>query len=144
MMYLNTLKSAQGARKKRFRVGRGPGSGLGKTCGKGHKGQLARAGGFKVGFEGGQMPLIRRLPKLGFNSRKARLTTEVKLSELEKLSDTVITLDVLKLNKVVARKYQFAKIILSGSLSRAVTVQGIKVTRGAQQAIESAGGKVEE
>lgn len=142
-MKLNTLKPAQGAKTKAKRLGRGIGSGLGKTCGRGHKGQKARAGGYhKVGFEGGQMPLQRRLPKFGFNSRVAPLRDEVRLNELLKVTDAVIDLQALQKANIVSPKVKKVKIIASGTLDRPVTLRGIAVTKGAKAAIESAGGKV--
>ncbi|MGB0846570.1 MAG: 50S ribosomal protein L15 [Thiolinea sp.] len=144
-MKLNSLQPAEGSRKARTRVGRGIGSGLGKTAGRGHKGQKSRAGGFhKVGFEGGQMPLQRRLPKVGFSSRIGRRTAEVRLSELAKVEGDVISLDTLKAADVIDARTLQAKIILSGSVEKAVTVQGLGVTKGAKEAIEAAGGKIGE
>lgn len=144
-MRLNTLKPGQGAKKAGKRLGRGIGSGLGKTSGKGHKGQHARAGGYhKVGFEGGQMPLQRHVPKFGFRSPTAGDVGQVRLSELNKVSGDVIDLDTLKAAKVVDQQATRARIFLSGGVSRAVTVRGVALTRGARAAIESAGGKVEE
>lgn len=144
-MRLNTLKPGQGAKKAGKRLGRGIGSGLGKTSGKGHKGQHARAGGYhKVGFEGGQMPLQRRVPKFGFRSPTAGDVGQVRLSELDKVSGDVIDLDTLKAAKVVDQQATRARIFLSGGVSRAVTVRGVALTRGARAAIEFAGGKVEE
>jgi large subunit ribosomal protein L15 len=143
-MRLNTLKPAAGSRPSRKRVGRGIGSGLGKTCGRGHKGQHSRSGGYhKVGFEGGQMPLQRRLPKVGFSSRKAAFVAEVRLNELEKANVDVVDLDALKKADIIAENIQRAKVILSGELNKAVTVKGLSVTKGAKAAIEAAGGKVE-
>lgn len=144
-MKLNELKPDAGSKQSPKRVGRGIGSGLGKTCGRGHKGQKARAGGFhKVGFEGGQMPLQRRLPKVGFRSRSALTHAEVRLNELQRVEGDVADLEALKKAGVVGRSTKTAKVILSGSLERAVTVRGIGVTKGARAAIEAAGGKVEE
>lgn len=144
-MRLNTLKPAAGSKQSPKRVGRGIGSGLGKTCGLGHKGQTSRAGGFhKVGFEGGQMPLQRRLPKVGFKSRVARTRAEVRLSELAKLDTDIIDLLSLKLAHIVSQETEQAKVILSGSISKAVTLKGVGVTKGARAAIEAAGGKVED
>ena len=144
-MRLNTLKPAAGSKQSPKRVGRGIGSGLGKTCGLGHKGQTSRAGGFhKVGFEGGQMPLQRRLPKVGFKSRMSRTRAEVRLSELAKLDTDIIDLLSLKLANIVSQETEQAKVILSGSISKAVTLKGVGVTKGARAAIEAAGGKVEE
>ncbi len=144
-MYLNTIQSAYGSRKDRKRVGRGIGSTLGKTCGRGHKGQKSRSGGFhKVGFEGGQMPLQRRLPKVGFRSRVKKYNAEIRLHELESIDSDVIDLSLLiKLNLVPALTKK-VKIIKSGELTKAVTVSGLNVTAGAKQAIESVGGKIEE
>ncbi len=144
-MRLNTIKSAPGARPDARRVGRGIGSGLGKTCGRGHKGQKSRAGGFhKVGFEGGQMPLQRRLPKVGFTSRVGRVTAEVRLSELHKIEGDSVDMAALHAANILPRSIQRAKIILSGKLERALVVKGVGVTKGARAAIEQAGGKVEE
>ena len=143
-MFLNTIKAADGARKKSRRVGRGIGCTMGKTCGRGHKGQKARSGGFhKVGFEGGQMPLQRRLPKIGFTSHKAKYTSEVRLHELNNLAFDVIDLNVLIDANIVPIFTKTARIIKSGELTKAVTVKGIKVTVGAKESIEAAGGKVE-
>ena len=143
-MELNTIKPAAGSKKNRRRVGRGGGSGLGKTAGRGHKGQKARAGGYhKVGFEGGQMPLHRRLPKRGFTSPTRGLTAEVRLDDLQKMAATDIDLAALKAAGVVRRDALGAKVILSGKLERKVSLKGIKVTKGARAAIEGAGGKIE-
>jgi large subunit ribosomal protein L15 len=143
-MKLNDLSPAEGSKKSRKRVGRGIGSGFGKTAGRGHKGQKSRSGGFhKVGFEGGQMPLQRRLPKRGFNSRTARYNAEVRLYQLEVMKADLIDLDTLKAEGVVNHDTRKVKVINTGELSRAVTVKGLGVTKGAQAAIESAGGKVE-
>lgn len=144
-MRLNSIKPADGATHSRCRVGRGIGSGFGKTAGRGHKGQKSRAGGFhKVGFEGGQMPLQRRLPKRGFVSPiKGNNTAEVQLSELNKLPVDVIDIMVLKQAGIVSRTALAAKIILTGKISRAIKLQGILVTKGAKAAIEVAGGSVE-
>lgn len=126
-------------------MGRGIGSGLGKTGGRGHKGQKSRSGGtVKPGFEGGQMPLQRRLPKFGFTSAKSLVSEEVRLSELAKVSGEEVTLETLKQANVLKDATQFAKIILSGDVNKAVTVRGLKVTKGARAAIEAAGGKVED
>lgn len=144
-MRLNDIKPAPGAKSSRRRVGRGIGSGLGKTAGRGHKGQKARSGGFhKIGFEGGQMPLHRRLPKRGFTSLTRDATAEVRLSELERMSATEIDLAALKAEGVVSRQAQAAKVILSGKLARKVTLKGVRATKGARTAIEAAGGKVED
>jgi len=143
-MRLNTLKPAQGAKHARHRVGRGVGSGWGKTAGLGHKGQRARAGGYhKVGFEGGQMPLHRRLPKRGFTSLARDRYAEIRLSDLQRMKASEIDLAVLKLEGVVSRLILDAKVILSGKLTRALTLRGVKATKGARAAIEAAGGKVE-
>ena len=144
-MFLNTIQPAEGAKHSSRRVGRGIGSGLGKTCGRGHKGQKSRSGGFhKVGFEGGQMPLQRRLPKRGFRSLTALATAEVHLTELNSLSSDVIDLFSLKQAGIVSDKVKFVKIISSGSIERAVVLKGIKATKGAKIAIEAAGGRIEE
>jgi large subunit ribosomal protein L15 len=144
-MRLNELKPAPGAKKDRHRVGRGVGSGWGKTAGRGHKGQRARSGGYhKVGFEGGQMPLHRRLPKRGFTSMSRADVAEVRLSQLEALQATDIDLAALQAAGIVSKKALGAKVILAGKLSRKVSVKGdVKVSKGARSAIESAGGKVE-
>lgn len=143
-MYLNTIQAACGARKKAKRVGRGIGSTDGKTCGRGHKGQKARSGGYhKVGFEGGQMPLQRRLPKVGFTSRIKKFTSEVRLSELNGLEQNVVDLQVLIDSNIVPVFTKKAKLVNTGSISKAITLKGINVTDGARQAIEAAGGKVE-
>jgi large subunit ribosomal protein L15 len=143
-MRLNTLSPAEGSKHAPKRVGRGIGSGLGKTCGRGHKGQKSRSGGsVKPGFEGGQMPLQRRLPKFGFTSRIARYVTEIRLGELAKIESEVIDLEALKAADIIKQEIKTAKVILSGEITKAVTVKGLKVTKGAQAAIEAAGGKVE-
>ena len=145
MMQLNSLKPAPGAKKERRRVGRGIGSGLGKTAGRGHKGQKARSGGFhKVGFEGGQMPLQRRLPKRGFTSPTRDDVAEGRLSEIERLEADKIDLVTLKAAGIVPRLAKGAKVILSGELKRKVTLVGIAATKGAKEAIEKAGGSVVE
>ena len=142
-MRLNQLKPAEGSRHVGKRVGRGIGSGMGKTAGRGHKGQKSRSGGFhKVGFEGGQMPLQRRLPKRGFKSPMAGLTAEVRLSDLERLEAVDVDLLVLKQAGVVPQLALGAKVILSGSLTRKVSLKGIGATKGARAAIEAAGGSV--
>lgn len=144
-MNLNTLKPAPGSKKSPNRLGRGIGSGMGKTCGRGHKGQRARAGGFhKVGFEGGQMPLQRRLPKFGFKSITASKNAEVRLGDLEHVKEKKITLQVLKDHKLVKHWIENVKIILAGKVSTPLHIQGLKVTGGARKAIESLGGKIEE
>jgi large subunit ribosomal protein L15 len=143
-MKLNTISPAEGSTKDRKRVGRGIGSGHGKTAGRGHKGQKSRSGGYhKVGFEGGQMPLQRRLPKRGFSSRTARYNAEVRLYQLEVMKADVIDMDLLKTLSVVGHDTKKVKIINTGELTRAITVKGLAVTKGAQAAIEAAGGKVE-
>lgn len=142
-MELNDLKPGEGSKRPRRRVGRGIGSGLGKTAGRGHKGQKSRAGGFhKVGFEGGQMPLQRRLPKRGFVSLTASRNVEVRLSELERLPVSEIDLLVLKQAGVVAAEALSAKVILSGKLTKKVTLSGVGATKGARSAIEALGGAV--
>ncbi len=144
-MRLNTLKSAPGTKSPRKRVGRGIGSGLGKTGGRGHKGQKSRNGGYhKTGFEGGQMPIQRRLPKVGFTSRLAMTTAEVRLHELAEVEGDVVDLVALKAANIIRQDMLRAKIIASGALEKAVTVRGLGVTKGARAAIEAAGGKVEE
>jgi len=144
-MQLNTLKSAKGSRPGKKRVGRGNGSGIGKTCGRGHNGQKSRTGGgVRAGFEGGQQPLQRRLPKFGFNSAKARVTAEVTLSELGQIEQDVIDLQALKDADLIREGMLRAKVMLSGEINKAVTLKGIRVTKGARAAIEAAGGKIEE
>ena len=144
-MRLNTLKPAAGSRKTGKRVGRGIGSGLGKTCGRGHKGQKSRSGGYhKVGFEGGQMPLQRRLPKVGFSARKSRYADELRLHELASVEADVIDLKALQEANLVSRSTRTVKVFASGKLDKAVTLKGISVTRGARAAIEAAGGKIED
>ena len=144
-MHLNTLQPAPGSKKNAKRVGRGIGSGTGKTCGRGHKGQKSRSGGFsKVGFEGGQMPLQRRLPKVGFASRSFKLSAEVRLYELTKIDADVIDIAALIKANIVPAITQKAKVIASGEITKAVNLKGIKVTPGARKAIEAAGGKIED
>jgi len=144
-MQLNDLSPGEGSKKAKRRLGRGAGSGLGKTSGKGHKGQKARAGGtVRPGFEGGQLPLQMRVPKFGFRSRMALTTAEVRLGELAKVDGDEVTLDTLKQANVLKRSVKRARVVLSGAIDRAVTVQGLKVTKGAREAIEAAGGKVED
>ncbi len=143
-MRLNTIKPAAGSKHARKRVGRGIGSGLGKTCGRGHKGQKSRAGGFhKVGFEGGQMPLQRRLPKRGFTSLTHEYKAEVALSKLARLPVDEIDLTVLKQAGLVPRLARSAKVILAGKLDRPVKLKGMLVSKGARAAIEAAGGSIE-
>jgi len=142
-MQLNTIKPASGAKHAKRRVGRGIGSGLGKTCGRGHKGQKSRAGGFhKVGFEGGQMPLHRRLPKRGFKSLSKPFAAEITLSDLQKLAGEEIDLLTLKAVGLVPELTKTVKVILSGEISRKVTLKGVGATAGAKAAIEAAGGSV--
>lgn len=144
-MQLNTLQPVPGSKKNAKRVGRGIGSGLGKTCGRGHKGQKSRSGGFnKIGFEGGQMPLQRRLPKVGFNSRSFKLSAEVRLDELAKVDADIIDIAALIKADVVPARTNKAKVIASGEITKAVQLKGIKVTPGARSAIEAAGGKIED
>jgi large subunit ribosomal protein L15 len=142
-MKLNDIKPAEGSTHAKRRVGRGIGSGMGKTAGRGHKGQKSRAGGFhKVGFEGGQMPLQRRLPKRGFKSLTASTVAEVRLSELDKLEAVDIDLLTLKQARVVSQLTLTARVILSGTIGRKVSLKGIAATKGAKAAIEAAGGSV--
>ena len=144
-MHLNTIKPAVGSKPVRKRVGRGIGSGFGKTAGRGHKGQKSRAGGYhKVGFEGGQMPIQRRLPKVGFRSRLARVTAEIRLNDIDKLEDEVITLEVLQKAGLISKSILRAKVMLSGEIKTAKTLKGIRTTKGARAAIEAAGGKIED
>ncbi len=142
---LNTLSPAPGRNHSKKRVGRGIGSGVGKTAGRGHKGLKSRSGGtVKPGFEGGQMPLQKRLPKFGFSSRVGRITAEVRLSELNKVEGDVADLAALKAANVISENMKRAKVFLSGELKKAVTVKGLAVTKGARAAIEAAGGKIED
>lgn len=142
---LNTLSPGPGAKHARKRVGRGPGSGTGKTCGRGHKGQRSRAGGrAALGYEGGQMPLQRRLPKYGFKSRKARQHAEVRLDTLSRVTAPEVDLAALKAAKLVDRRAARVKVIASGSMDRAVVIRGLSVTQGARAAIEAAGGRIED
>lgn len=144
-MRLNSMSPAEGAKRPRRRVGRGIGSGLGKTCGRGHKGQTSRTGtSIDPGFEGGQMPLKQRLPKFGFVSLTRDVKVEVRLSELALVDDATIDLLSLKAANLVPQQAIKAKVILSGSINKAVTLKGVSVTKGARAAIEAAGGKVEE
>jgi len=143
-MLLKTLKPAEGAKRPRLRVGRGASAGQGKTCGRGTKGQRARKGGYhKVGFEGGQMPIQRRMPKVGFRSKMASSRAEVMLSELGKIKGDVIDLEALKKAGVIPVFAEKAKVVLSGKIERAVTLKGVGATKGALAAIEAAGGKLE-
>jgi large subunit ribosomal protein L15 len=143
-MRLNTLKPAPGSRRARLRVGRGASAGQGKTCGRGTKGQRARKGGYhKVGFEGGQMPIQRRMPKVGFRSDIKRTRAEVRLNELEKIEGGVVDLAALIKADVVPEGTERAKVVLSGEIKKAVTLKGVAVTKGARAAIEAAGGTIE-
>jgi large subunit ribosomal protein L15 len=143
-MRLNTIKPGAGSRRPRLRVGRGASAGQGKTCGRGVKGQRARKGGYhKVGFEGGQMPLQRRMPKVGFRSAVKRLRAEVRLHELALVAGPIVDLAALKLAQLIPVFAEQAKVVLSGKLEKAVALKGIGVTKGARAAIEAAGGKVE-
>ena len=143
-MRMNTLSPADGSKKVRRRVGRGIGSGFGKTCGRGHKGQKSRSGGsVKPGFEGGQMPLQRRLPKFGFSSRVSRITESVRLSELPLVEGDVIDIESLQKANVIKKSTKRVKIFLSGVVEKPFTIRGLRVTKGAAAAIEAAGGKVE-
>jgi len=145
VMRLNTLSPAPGSKTNAKRVGRGIGSGYGKTAGRGHKGQKARSGGsIRPGFEGGQMPMQKRLPKYGFSSRVARTTAQIRLGELNAVDADVIDLEALKSADLVKQNVTRARVFLSGELSKAVTVKGLAVTKGAREAIEQAGGKVED
>lgn len=144
-MRLNSLKPAEGSKKKAVRVGRGPSSGVGKTCGKGTKGQKARGKGkVAIGFEGGQMPFHRRIPKNGFNSKKSGITTELRLSELNSLGLDAIDLATLIALDVINQNIKHVKVIATGVIERAITLTGLRVTAAARAAIEAAGGKVEE
>ena len=143
-MRLNTLKPHPDSTSNAKRPGRGIGSGIGKTGGRGHKGQKSRSGGYhKVGFEGGQMPIQRRLPKIGFSSRVGRVTAEIRLNELASLDVDVIDIEALKSARLINKSILRAKVILSGKIEKAVTVKGLMVTKGAKAAIEAAGGKIE-
>lgn len=144
-MRLNTLSPAPGRIKEGKRVGRGIGSGMGKTAGRGHKGQKSRSGGsVRPGFEGGQMPLQKRLPKYGFTSRISRVTAEIRLSELNKVEGDVVSVESLRSAGLINNNITRAKVFLSGELNKAVTVKGLRITKGALAAVEAAGGKVEE
>ena len=144
-MHLNSLSPAPGHKTPKLRVGRGIGSGLGKTCGRGHKGQKARkSGNVRPGFEGGQMPLQKRLPKYGFVSRISLTTAQVRLAELSKVDGDLVTLETLKAANVLNENIKRAKIFLSGEITKSFVIKGLTVTKGARQAIEAAGGKVEE
>lgn len=144
-MRLNELKPAAGAKQVRKRVGRGIGSGFGKTGGRGHKGQKSRSGGFhKIGFEGGQMPLQRRLPKIGFSARKSASRDEIRLGELNKIDGDVVSIETLRKAGLITARIRRAKLVLSGDVDRAFSVQGLGATKGARAAIEAAGGKIED
>ena len=144
-MRLNSIKAANGSRPAAKRVGRGIGSGLGKTCGRGHKGQKSRSGGYhKVGFEGGQMPIQRRLPKIGFRSRKSLKTAQIRLSELNAIDSDTVDLLSLRAANLISTNIEIVKIFQSGEIKKAVTVKGLRVSKGARTAIEAAGGKVED
>ncbi|HEY2808784.1 MAG TPA: 50S ribosomal protein L15 [Steroidobacteraceae bacterium] len=143
-MRLNTLKPGHGAKRPRLRVGRGASAGQGKTCGRGTKGQRARKGGYhKVGFEGGQMPIQRRMPKVGFRSAMKRLHAEVRLDELLKVEGTVVDIESLRKARVISAAAETAKVVLSGEIKKAYTLKGVAATKGARAAIEAAGGKIE-
>jgi large subunit ribosomal protein L15 len=143
-MRLNTLRPAYGSKTTPKRVGRGIGSGLGKTCGRGHKGQKERAGGFhKIGFEGGQMPLQRRLPKVGFKSALSRITGEIRLSDLNKLTAEVIDMSVLHAANLLSKNIKRARIVATGTLNKPVRIRNIVLTKGARAALEAAGGIIE-
>jgi large subunit ribosomal protein L15 len=143
-MRLNTLKPGHGAKRPRLRVGRGASAGQGKTCGRGTKGQRARKGGYhKVGFEGGQMPIQRRMPKVGFRSAMKRLHAEVRLDELLKVEGAVVDIESLRKARVISADAQTAKVVLSGEIKKAYTLKGVAATKGARAAIEAAGGKIE-
>ncbi|OGT82492.1 MAG: 50S ribosomal protein L15 [Gammaproteobacteria bacterium RIFCSPLOWO2_02_FULL_52_10] len=144
-MRLNTLKPAAGSATGRRRLGRGKGSGLGKTAGRGHKGQKARAGGFhKIGFEGGQMPLQRRLPKSGFSSRVSIVTDEIRLHELNGIEAEIIDITALQQAKLIAKHIKFVKVIVSGEIKKPVIIKGLRVSKGARAAITAAGGRIED
>ena len=144
-MRLNTLSPAEGAKHSAKRLGRGIGSGLGKTGGRGHKGQKSRTGGgVRRGFEGGQMPLYRRLPKFGFTSMKSSVTAEVRLDDLNKIENGIVTLETLKAANILTKDIQFAKVILTGEVKVKLVVRGLRVTKGAKAAIEAVGGSIEE
>ena len=144
-MHLNTIAPAPGAKKDKKRCGRGIGSGIGKTGGRGHKGQKSRSGGsVRPGFEGGQMPIQQRLPKFGFTSRKSLVTDEVTLHEIAKVEGDVVDMTSLKAAGLITKNIENVKVVKSGSIDRAVTVKGIRVTKGARADIEAAGGKIED
>ena len=144
-MRLNTLSPAEGAKHSAKRLGRGIGSGLGKTGARGHKGQKSRTGGgVRRGFEGGQMPVYRRLPKFGFTSTKAAVTAEVRLDDLNKIGSGIVTLETLKEANLLTKDIKFAKVILAGELNTKLVIRGLRVTKGARAVIEAAGGSIEE
>lgn len=144
-MHLNSVKPAANSQRTRKRVGRGIGSGVGKTAGRGHKGQKSRAGGFhRIGFEGGQMPIQRRLPKVGFNSRLARITAEIRLHEIDRVEAEVVDINALKKARLITKNTKRAKVIASGEIKNPKTLKGLRVTKGARAAIEAAGGRIEE
>ncbi|CAL1329122.1 50S ribosomal protein L15 [Candidatus Providencia siddallii] len=144
-MFLNELSPAKGSKRKSKRTGRGVGSGLGKTSGRGHKGQKSRSGcKIRRGFEGGQMPLYRRLPKFGFTSRKKIFTSEIRLSDINKIESNIIDLNILKSAKIINNNIKYIKIILSGTIDRAITIRNTRITKGAIAAIKKSGGKIEE
>ena len=143
-MELSNLRPAVGSKHNDFRRGRGHASGNGKTAGKGHKGQKARSGGTRPGFEGGQMPLYRRLPKFGFTSMKSAVTAEVRLDDLNKIENGIVTLETLKAANILTKDIQFAKVILAGEVKVKLVVRGLRVTKGAKAAIEAVGGSIEE
>ena len=143
-MKLNTIKPAPGSKQNRTRVGRGIGCGKGKTCGRGHKGQHSRSGGYhKVGFEGGQMPLQRRVPKFGFTSRQSLISAEIRLHELNKVSSEIVDLISLREADLIDSSVKQVKVFLSGTIDKKITVRGLRVSKGARAAIEAAGGNVE-
>ena len=143
-MNLDNIPTIKGATHSTKRLGRGHGSGHGKTSGKGHKGQKARSGGgIRIGFEGGQMPLQRRLPKFGFTSRKSLTRDEIRSAELNKIQGDEVTMETLRQARLIGENIKDVKIILAGEITRAMTVKGLKITKGAQAAVEAAGGKVE-
>ena len=144
-MYLNTLAPAEGSKKNPHRVGRGIGSGLGKTSGRGHKGQKARAGGYhKINFEGGQMPIQRRLPKMGFKSKIAKIKDELSLAAIDALGLEEITIELLQAHDVIQRNIKRVKVIGNGSVSKAIVLKGIEATKSARAAIDTAGGRIED
>jgi large subunit ribosomal protein L15 len=144
-MFLNTLAPAFGSKKKAVRVGRGIGSGIGKTSGRGHKGQKARAGGYhKINFEGGQMPIQRRLPKMGFKSKMALIKDEINLAQIEKLGLDEITIEILQAHDIIQHKIKRVKIIGQAEVSRPIVVKGLEATKSARAAIENAGGRIED